>query len=103
MINDPGEVVIDEGAHALLGCNSTSQPGKCHFVVRREALDVETVSEVLFAAEVVVETADARSGTLENLIDGGIDNTLFEEQGQRSVQQSLPLPFGARCHDESLM
>jgi hypothetical protein len=72
-------------------------------VVRRKALDVKGVSQLLLTAEVVIEAADACSGTLENLIYGRVDDALFEEQRESSVQQSLPFPFGARCHNKSLM
>ena len=103
MINDPGKVMIDEGAHALLGLDSTPQPSQRHIVVRREALDIEGVGQMLLTAEVVIQAADTCSGTLENLIDGGIHHTLFEEQRQSSVEQSLSFPFRARCHEESFM
>ncbi len=103
MINNPGEVVIHKGAHTLLGRGSTPKSGQRNVVIRRQALDIEAISQLLFATKVVIEAADTGSGSLENLIDRRVDHALFEEQRQSSVKERLSFPFGSSCHPESLM
>ena len=94
VVHDPVEVVLHQAPDPCFGVTRAVQHRQRPVVVLGQALDVEGVGELLLAAEVVVEAADAGAGAVQQLLDGGVDHAVLEEARQGGVEHGLA---SARC------
>ena len=90
MTGHPLEVVFDQGTHPALGLAGVLELRHKAFLVEFEALKVERGGKFFFAAEVVIDAADAGPGRTADVGDGGGGEALSREAAQGCFEDGGP-------------